>query len=102
MPHNIRRVDNRPTQRNAPKGAPGGSRLSPAHPGGHIVVTDGASPNEVLAAAKHVIDEQSGISLSTIQIEPAGLVENDPAALDYQAVRKDAGGSNHAPHDHSQ
>jgi hypothetical protein len=66
------------------------------------VVTDGASPNEVLAAAKHVIDEQSGISLSTIQIEPAGLVENDPAALDYQAVRKDAGGSNHAPHDHSQ
>lgn len=51
---------------------------------GHLVVTDGADPNTVLRAAKQVLDDEFGLSLSTIQVERQGLVESDPSELEYQ------------------
>lgn len=51
---------------------------------GHLVVTDEASPADVLDAAKALVDGQAGISLSTIQIERRGLEENDPPSIEYQ------------------
>lgn len=51
---------------------------------GHLVVTDRADPDVVLRAAKQVLDDEFGLSLSTIQVERQGLVENDPSELEYQ------------------
>jgi cobalt-zinc-cadmium efflux system protein len=62
---------------------------------GHLVISDDASPTEVLTAAKSVVDDQLGISLSTIQIETDGLVEHDLVQLDYQALH-DRGAQNHS------
>lgn len=51
---------------------------------GHLVVTDQADPDAVLRVAKQVLDDEFGLSLSTIQVERQGLVENDPSELEYQ------------------
>ena len=51
---------------------------------GHLVVTDGADPDAVLQSAKQVLDDEFGLTLSTIQVEHEGLVEGDPPELEYQ------------------
>ncbi len=51
---------------------------------GHLVITDDADPDAVLRAAKNVLDEEFGVTLSTIQVERSDLSENDPSELEYQ------------------
>jgi cobalt-zinc-cadmium efflux system protein len=65
---------------------------------GHLVVADGADPDAVLQSAKQVLDDEFGLTLSTIQVEHEGLVEGDPAELEYQdrnAVPGDGSGPHH-------
>lgn len=51
---------------------------------GHLVIADDAEPHAVLQAAKQILDEDFGVSLSTIQLERPDLRENDPSQLEYQ------------------
>lgn len=64
---------------------------------GHLVVIDGADPGAVLQSAKQVLDDEFGLTLSTIQVEHEGLVEGDPAELEYQD-RKAVPGDGSGPH----
>jgi cobalt-zinc-cadmium efflux system protein len=51
---------------------------------GHLAVDDSANHQGVLEAAKDILDERHGLTLSTLQIERDGLNESDPNALEYQ------------------
>lgn len=51
---------------------------------GHLVVDDAADHQKILEAAKGILDEEHGFTLSTLQIEVEGLKESDPTALEYQ------------------
>jgi cobalt-zinc-cadmium efflux system protein len=62
---------------------------------GHLVIDDTASPTDALAAAKEVVDRQFEMALSTIQVEPAGLAEHDPSALEFQRPKEPSQGSGH-------
>jgi cobalt-zinc-cadmium efflux system protein len=66
---------------------------------GHLVVIDGADPGAVLQSAKQVLDNEFGLTLSTIQVEHEGLVEGDPAELEYQD-RDAVPGDGPGPHRH--
>jgi cobalt-zinc-cadmium efflux system protein len=50
----------------------------------HLVVASDADAQGVLDAAKHLLDEDWGFTLSTIQTEREATVEHDPAELEYQ------------------
>lgn len=50
---------------------------------GHLVVDDLSQHQRILEAAKKILDEGYGFSLSTLQIEGEGLAEGDPAELEY-------------------
>lgn len=60
---------------------------------GHLVVSDRADTDAVLESAKGVLDDEFGLSLSTIQIERSGLLESDPDELEYQRDRRSGGGA---------
>ena len=51
---------------------------------GHLVVTHDADPHAVLQSAKQILDDEFGLTLSTIQVEHEGLAEGDPPNLEYQ------------------
>ncbi len=65
---------------------------------GHLVVSDDADLDVVLQAAKQVLDEDFGVSLSTIQVERSGLSESDPIELEYQRDRQPKGNLGVTPH----
>ena len=66
---------------------------------GHLVVAHDADPDAVLQSAKQVLDDEFGLTLSTIQVEHEGLVEGDPAELEYQD-RDAVPGDGPGPHRH--
>lgn len=65
---------------------------------GHLVIGDEADSNAVLQAAKLVLDEDFGVTLSTIQVERSGLRERDPSELEYQRGLQPDDGLGHPAH----
>ena len=51
---------------------------------GHLVIDETGDPIAILQQAKELLDTTYGFSLSTIQIEAAGLTEANPGAIEYQ------------------
>lgn len=62
---------------------------------GHLVISDISQHQAVLDEAKTILDREYGFTLSTLQVETEGLVEGDPASLEYQELPEETRSKRH-------
>jgi cobalt-zinc-cadmium efflux system protein len=64
---------------------------------GHMVLDDLSAAPAVLDAAKLILEDEHGFSLTTLQLEPTDLHESDPSQLEPdESHRSSDGGHPHA------